>query len=327
MSGRSISGKIAWWVSAIALVTGLAQNANAGGAWVPKKGDGYISLGFSQKTANKVWDAKGKDFITRNGAGLAHYHDFRYAYLTGEVGVLPRTSVTFLTTYLWGFEGYKTPGYEKNFGLSDAWIGAKFRLRSLETAWPVAVRVTVRTPFFYDQDGPYVRHLYNREPYRLPNGTVDPDTTFLVINNPEWRGLNRHDVTIAPMISHSFTMFKGWTNLDIGFTWRQGAPANEIPINWDMGYGLPIQSADIYIKAATNMVFAIGNKSISDPSDRFNFPPGFRYDFNKASMIRAAVSVLWSFKGNYLEAGYGQWVWGRGARQYKEPFFNIGHGF
>lgn len=305
------------------LVVGLSHSAWAGGAWVPRPGEGNIQIGFSRKTADRVWDARGKGITLTNASGVNHYHDFRYGYLTGEVGVFRRVSTTFLVTYLWGFEGYR-PHLEKNFGLSDAWFGAKVSLQ--EGRWPIALKTNIRTPMFYDQNGPYVRHLYNKEPYRLSTGQVVQDSVFLVFNNPEWRGLLKHDFTLAGLVSHSFTRFNGWMNLEAGYTWRTGAPADEIPLSGEIGAALPWKSPLIYAKTGFSMVKSMGNNSKSDPHDRFNFPPGAAYDFNDASMLRGSVSLIWAIQGGKwnIEAGYGQWIWGRGARKYKEPFFTIG---
>lgn len=308
----------------LALVAGISQSTWAGGAWIPRPGEGYIQLGFSRKTADQVWDAKGHVISRTNAQGDKHYHDFRYGYLTGEVGVFKRVSATFLVTYLWGFEGFK-PHLEKNFGLSDAWFGAKVSLT--EGRWPVALKTNIRTPMFYDQDGPYVRHLYNVEPYRLPSGQVVADSVFLAINNPEWRGLLKHDITVGGVLSHSFTRFNGWMNLEAGYTWRTGAPADEIPISGEIGAALPWwKSPTLYVKTGFSLVKSVGNNSPSDPNDRFNFPPTAAYDFNNADMFRGSVSLIWAIQGGKwnVEAGYGQWLWGRGARQYKEPFFTIG---
>lgn len=327
MARRFFSSGIVWgWTIVLLLVGVTAQNVSAGGAWIPRPGEGNIYLGFSRKTADRVWDAKGKNLILRNSAGVHHFHDFRYSFLTGEVGLFPRVSTTFLMTYLWGFEGYQ-PAMEKNYGLSDAWFGAKFGIR--EGGWPMAVRTSLRTPFFYDQEGPYVRHLYNREPYRLPTGRVVRDSTFLVINNPEWRGLLKHDFTVAGVVSHSFSRFHGWMNVEAGYTWRESAPADEIPVTGELGYGLPWKSPTLYAKVGLNLVQSIGNNSTPDPNDRFNFPPGSAYDFNDASMLRGSLSLIWAIQGGRwnTEAGYGQWLWGRGARQYKEPFVTVGRSF
>lgn len=299
-----------------------------GGAWVPKPGDGYIQMGFSRKTADRVWDAKGGELIIKNASGDTHYHDFRYGYLTGEVGVFKNVSTTFVFTYLWGFEGYRLTHLEKNFGFSDAWIGAKYQIK--EGDWPMALRMTMRTPFLYNQPGPYTRHLHHDGSYRLPGGgSVVPDTTFFVMSHPEWRGLNKKDLTLAYAVSHSFHKFSGWMVLDMGYTFREGAPADEIPVYGEFAYLLPLGTVAPHVKVSGALVKSVGNNSPAQPDDRFNFPPTSTYDFNDASMFRGSLSLLWLVQDGrwFAEVGYGQWLWGRGARKYKEPFLSVGRGF
>jgi hypothetical protein len=93
-----------------------ATQAWAGGAWIPEPGDGSIQWGYSRKTADHSWNADGE---TVSNSSL---HDFRYGYLSGEVGLRQRLSGTFVFTYLWGFEGPKGDGArqykEPFFGLT-----------------------------------------------------------------------------------------------------------------------------------------------------------------------------------------------------------------
>lgn len=213
---------------------------------------------------------------------------------------------------------------EKNFGLSDAWLGLKFRVR--EGAWPQAVRATWRTPFLYDQPGPYARHLYRVRKDHLQSafqGVVD--STAFVMNSPEWRGLLRNDLTLTYAVSHSFRRFQGWMSLEAGYDFRQGAPSDDIPMNFEVGYALPFRSCRPYLKASLNLVKSVGNNSIAAPEDRF----GTTSTFNNASILRGGVSLIFPFfqQKMSLEAGYSQWLWGRGARQYREPFFSVGRSF
>ncbi|NUO81347.1 hypothetical protein HUU05_14815 [candidate division KSB1 bacterium] len=312
------------WVVLFLLAMFCLSEARAGGGWVAKPGRGYLQLGYSRKTAEVVWDAKGNDFFNRNAAGDAHYHDFRYGYFSGEIGLFSRVSGHFLMTYLWGYEGYKNTELEENFGLSDAWFGANFQLQ--EGSWPMSLRANIRTPFFYDQKGPYVRHLYNTENYRRPDGTVVRDSTFLVMNNPEWRGLLRYDYTFSYNLSHSFLNYSAWMSFELGFTYRQGAPADEVPVNFELGYTLPLRPLEPMLKFGVNLVRSLHNESRSEPHDRFNFPPNSAYTFNDASMARASLALLVPINERFMaQVGYGQWVWGRGARQYKEPFVSLGY--
>ena len=74
--------------------------------------------------------------------GCCQNHDFRYTYLNGEVGILPRLWGSFVLTYLYGLEG-PTDHLEKNVGFSDAWFGRKYQV--LEGRTPVSLAATLRT--------------------------------------------------------------------------------------------------------------------------------------------------------------------------------------
>lgn len=294
----------------------FAESVWAGGGWVPKPGKGYVQAGYSRKTADYVWDAEGNKNFTNN------FHDFRYGYFSGEIGLFKRVSGTWTMTYLWGYEGAKDD-MEENFGLSDAWFGGMFQLS--EGTWPMAIRATVRTPFFYDQRGPYVRHLYNVEPYRLPDGTLVVDSTFHVINNPEWRGLLKTDYTIAFNISRSILNYQGWATFEAGYNFRTGVPSDDVPVNLEVGYTLPVAFSPM-VKVNLNGVFSVHNNDpVGDVNDRFRATSSF----NDASIIRGSVTVILPLGNRFFaQAGYGEWLWGIGARDYTEPFasvyYNIG---
>ena len=83
----------------------------------------------------------------------------------------------------------------------------------------------------------------------------------------------------------------------------------------------PRQVAGVYIQS-------LGNDSPRRPDDRFGSSAS--NNFNDASMGRLGVSLLVPLDRNqrwYVEAGYNQWVWGRSARRYQEPFLSLGRGF
>lgn len=281
-----------------------ARPACAGGAWVPAPGNGYIQLGFSRKTASSSWDAQGHSFVNDS------YHDFRYAYLSGEVGLMKNLSGNFLFTYLYGLEGPHNDE-EKNAGLSDAWLGLKYQVHHGDL--PMAVSFTYRTPFFYDLPGAYSRYLYNRD------GSIRS-------TSPEWRGILKHDYTLMYLVSHSFDDSKGWWDVEFGYVWREGAPADQFPLWVEAGHSLPWLGAQA--KLFAQCIRSRGNNTPHEPDDRFGDSPTF--SFNRGSMARVGGSVIvpistvhrWS-----IEAGYNQWVWGRSARQYREPFLSVGHTF
>lgn len=292
-------------ILAAALLLVSAIPAVAGGAWVPDPGQGYVQLGFSRKQADTSWNASGDAFAN---SGRFQVHDFRYGYLSGEVGLLDRLSTTFLVTYLNGLEGPRGHLHENN-GWSDAWFGLKYALR--EQGTPMALALTVRTAAFYDQDGPYTLELH------------DDDGNFIGLS-PEWRGVLKEDYTLSFLASRSIAEHRGWWNLETGYTYRVGAPADQVPLYAELGYPLPLWN--LRAKASTLWAFSLGNDSERRPNDRFGSRPGF--NFNDASMGRVGVGVIIPVRGNWgVELGYNQWVWGRSARRYQEPYLSIGSTF
>src|SRR5262245_2495609 len=102
--------RYAFFASFLTFLVSLAP-AFAGGAWVPAPGQGEVQLGYSRKTASSSWDASGDSFVNTtnvDGVPVRHYHDFRYGYLSGEIGVFKHLSAGFLMTYLHGLEGPKS---------------------------------------------------------------------------------------------------------------------------------------------------------------------------------------------------------------------------
>jgi hypothetical protein len=282
-----------------------------GGAWVPKPGQGDVQLGYSQKTASTSWNRSGESFTNTTlfeGERVRHHHDFRYTYLSGEIGLLPRLSTRFLVTYLYGLEGPEED-LEKNAGLSDAWIGFKYALA--EGSWPMALAATLRTPYLYDQPGAYNRYLFDAQGNR--RGV-----------SPEWRGLLKDDYTLSYLLSHSYRDGAGWFNFEAGYTWREGAPADAIPVNVELGYPLPWYG--LALKGAVNYVGSMANDSQREPDDRFGVSA--TTNFNDASMLRAGLGVIIPLSGPFgLEVGYNQWLWGESARRYREPYLSVGTRF
>ena len=295
----------------LALLFLVPAPATAGGAWVPEPGEGYVQLGASRKQADTSWSSSGEAF---DNSGRFQVHDFRYGYLAGELGLFRKVSATYLVTYLQGLEGPRGDLHE-NTGFSDSWFGLKYRLR--EGRLPMALGFTVRTSILYDQEGPYSLELY------------DDEGNYLGLS-PEWRGLLKEDYTLSYLVSRSIANYEGWWNVGTGYTYREGAPADEVPIWGEIGY--PLGWKDLRVKGTTFWVINVGNDSPRQPDDRFGSRPGF--NFNEASMGRVGVALYLPFGrarsdggGWGVEAGYNHWVWGRSARRYQEPYLSVGRSF
>lgn len=292
----------------------LSGSAFAGGAWVPPPGKGDVQVGFSRKTASSSWDASGDAFAnttTVNGKAVPAYHDFRYAYLSGEIGLVRRMSARFLVTYLYGLEGPHSD-LEKNVGWSDAWVGLKYGVGRDGGAWPMALSATMRTPALYDLPGAYNRYLFDSNGNR--RGV-----------SPEWRGVLKHDYTLGYTLSHSYAN-GGWMSAETGYTFREGAPADQIPVSAELGW--PLRWHGVAVKGTLVGVASLGNDSPAKADDRFRARADGTFNFNDASMLKGSVSLLLPLRGGFdAEVGYSQWLWGQSARRYREPFVSIGYRF
>lgn len=288
-----------------------ASVASAGGAWVPAPGHGYLYLGFSRKTAGSSWNVNGDAYDNRSASTRKiSYHDFRYVYLFGEVGIFKNASITISPTWLYGLEGPKDD-YEKNVGLSDAWIGAKYQVA--KGSVPMAFAFNHRTAYFYDLPGAYNRSLF------------DSMGRFRGVS-PEWRGLLKRDYSLSYLASRSLFSYRGWASLEGGYTWREGAPADQVFINGDAGFPLPFWGA--LVKGLGHYEHSVGSDSPRQPDDRFG--SSATNNFNKASYLKLGASAIFPFgskKEWSAEVGYNQWVWGISARRYKEPYVSLGRSF
>lgn len=297
--------------AAVGVVLGilLPFEALAGGAWIPAPGKGDLQLGFSRKTASSSWDSSGNAFdntTTFEGHTVPHYHDFRYVYLSGEVGLHERLSAVFLVTWLHGLEGPHAE-LERNVGWSDAWVGLKTKLT--DGRWPMALGATMRTPALYDRSGPYGRYVTDSAGNRIGVSS-------------EWRGVLKHDYSLTYLLSHSFSEGRGWMNFETGYTWREGAPSDHVPVTFEVGVPL----SRVAVKASVVGAVSMSNDTLAQPDDRFRARSTF--NFNDATMWRAGIAVIVPVKDRIdVEAGYNQWLRGESARRYREPYVSVGYRF
>jgi hypothetical protein len=292
----------------LVLVLLVSLPSHAGGAWLVPPGKVDLQLGVSRKTASSSWDSSGNAFdntTTFEGHTVPHYHDFRYVYLSGEVGLHDRVSAQFLVTWLHGLEGPHAE-LERNVGWSDAWVGLKTKLTG--GAWPMALGMTMRTPALYDRSGPYSRYITDAGGNRLGVSS-------------EWRGVLKHDYSLTYLLSHSFDEGRGWMNFETGYTWREGAPSDHVPLSLEVG----VPWRRVAVKASVAGAISMSNDTLAAPDDRFRSRPTF--NFNDATMWRAGVAVIVPVRNIDLEAGYNQWLRGESARRYREPYVSVGYRF
>ena len=144
--------------------------------------------------------------------------------------------------------------------------------------------------------------------------------------SPEWRGLLGEDYGLSYLVSRSLRD-GGWANLEVGYSYRTGNLADEVPLYVEVGYPLPWQ--DFIVKGTYTWVQSVGNDSDDrQPDDRFGCSPN--NCFPDASRMVVGASLFRDFgaeKRWWAEAGYNQWIWGRSARKYEEPYLSLGRRF
>ncbi len=295
-----------------------APAASAGGAWVPEKTDGDFQFGYSWKTADTSWNRWGE--TTHHTS----WHIFRHAYAGGEVGLGKNFSFTFLQTYLDGLEGERGD-MERNRGLAETYLGVKYGIP--KQGMPMAVALRVRTSFFYDLPGPYDRHRFLEDEDDLDGDGVDDDAIFAG-ESPEWRGQLGEDYGLYYLASRS-VLGRGWLNAEIGYNYRTGNFADEIPMYAELGYPLPWK--DLILKTAVTYVQSVGNVSpVREDDDRFSCSSTSTSCFPDASRVVVGLGVFFNVgkeKKWWVEAGHNWFLWGRSTRKYDEPYFSIGRRF
>lgn len=291
------------WLALV--VVSMASGVHAGGAWVPEAGAGDVLLGYSVKTADASWNPRGDTRVSSS------WHIFRYVYAGGEVGLGHDLSFRYLVLYLDGLEGPRGD-MEHNAGFSEAFLGLKYQL--VEGTWPMAIGLNVRTSYLYDLPGTYDRHEFDED------GNVDGVS-------PEWRGLLGEDYGLSFLVSRSLFEGRGWANLELGYSYRTGNLSDEVPLYVEVGYPLPWQS--LVLKGSYRWVQSVGNDDDTRaPDDRFGC--SVNNCFPDASMMAVGASLFRDFGTErkwWAEGGFNQWVWGRSARKYEEPYFSVGRRF
>jgi len=302
MSIRSVVVAVVVCLAVVALTPEVAE---AGGAWVPAKGEGDANLGYNWKTADASWNTRGDTTVSQS------WHIFRYVYTGGEVGLGGDTSFRYTVLWLDGLEG-RRGNMEHNAGFSEAFLGLKHQFH--EGTWPMAVGLNVRTSYLYDLQGQYDRHLF------------DEDGEFRGVS-PEWRGLLGEDYGLSYLISRSLWDGGGWTNLEVGYNYRTGNLSDEVPLYFEIAY--PLAWQELKLKGSYRWVQSVGNHDLDRaPDDRFGCSAN--NCFPDASMMAVGVSLFRDLGARdrwYGEAGFNQWIWGRSARKYEEPFFVLGRRF
>ncbi len=360
----------------------FSSDAFAGGPWVLGKGQSDLSLGFSRKVGKERWsqfhlDPNGTpknynddvdsfalvsspDSSTVDGK----FHDFRYYYFQGSVGIIKNLELDWTINYLEGREAqtkdprtgqlhtyYNSDGsmvkgadgayhyatWELNSGFTDSWLGLKYQFR--HGAWPMAIEVNSRFPDLYQQPGePYTR--YNYQYVSSTYNDVANDTSYtikdtIVEAGSEWRGLNGRDIAFVLHGGHSF--FKNgalYLQGFAGYNWRRNlqlkrtAYADQVMVGINGGYNITINDKISLLPTFwIDYIGGIGNGGQPEVSDRF-YSPYKNNNFNNSKTLRGYLNLNFIYNRRIdVEAGFGKWLWGKGAVKYSETFVQLSYLF
>jgi hypothetical protein len=360
----------------------VADTTYAGGPWVLMKGQTDLSLGFSRKVGKERWqefhlDPNGTtknldddvdsfalvsspDSATIDGK----FHDFRYYYFQGSVGIAKNLELDWTINWLEGREAqtkdpktgklhtyYDSEGspvkgadgtyhyavWELNSGFTDSWLGLKYQF--LHGAWPMAVEINSRFPDLYQQPGDvYTRYNYQYLLYTYND--VANDTSYAVRDtvveaSSEWRGLNGRDIALLLHTGHSF--FKGgalYMQAFAGYNWRRNlnfqrtAYSDQIMIGINGGYNINItDKITLLPKLWFDFIGGLGNGGQPVLGDRF-YSPYKNNNFNNSTTLRGYANLDFIYNDRLdIQAGVGEWLWGKGAVKYTETFIQISYLF
>jgi hypothetical protein len=340
-------------VLAILLVT--ATDMIAGGPWTQKPGKARLTFGFSRKTAGTRW----RDGVLQTPAdstlvgGL--FHDFQYAYLYGEIGIVDNLELSGTINYLFGYESvgrdpstnllYKDPvtgksqaRWELNQGFTDSWLNLKYQV--MHGDYPIAVMVSTRFPDLYAEPGDvYTRYQKRTYTVAYDSSLGEGKDTVLRVSKTsteatsEWRGVLKRDLGIHVLAGHSFGS-DGYIETMLAYNFRQGAFADQVLFSIDGGYNFPVMSGwNISPKLLFDYTGGLGNGGIPDSSDRFGGSdsrglPAPNVYFNNGRYGRLYGSVgISSDQGYGLDLGVGSWIFGNGAAKYLETYAQVSYQF
>lgn len=279
----------------------------AGGGWTDEPGHGGVRIGFNTKVQPdaKRLDTEGEIYQSLYSLTF----DFRYLYLSGDVGIIKGLEASWLFTYLWASETVDSTSEDPSRyydGLSDFWLGAKYQILSGE--YPVAIGASIRLPYLYEA-----------------SSTINGFPTT------EVPGLLKRDYEVDLYASHSFTS-ELYGSAMAGFKFREGSPANQITFNVEAGGTLPFIDHRLFAKLCLDGVASIGGPDPYRSTDRFSGYTTERgthaFDFNNASYMRPQIVLAYSVPPSVdLSAGYAYTIWGHSAVVYHDILFQVGYTF
>ncbi len=289
------------------LFLGSAGRLAAGGGWVSEPGRGAIRLGYDWKHQPDAQrrDTEGELYRSLFNMTL----EYKFLYLSGEVGIIKGLEASWLFTYLWASETVDHTSEDPSHyydGLSDMWVGLKYQL--WDGAFPTAIAGTVRLPYLYEGSSTRNGHILTEVP-----------------------GLLKRDYDLALSVSHSFDA-GFYSTLTGGFRVKEGVATNQITMAAEAGGNLPVLDGAIFAKVGVDGAFAVGEPGLSTSKDRFSglsLETGTHlFDFNDASYIRPGIGVSVRLTPHIdLGMSYSYIVWGHSVVLYHDALVQLGYSF
>lgn len=278
----------------------------AGGGWVDPPWNGGARFGYDRKYQ--------ADAIRRDDNGISYTslynltHDYRFAFLSGDIGLPFGFELDVIATYLWAHELVDSASEDPSRifkGFSDMYVGVKYQL--LNGTFPTAIGISARLPLLYKSSSTLNGQLLTSIP-----------------------GLFTHDYDLIAYCSHSFDA-RWYASAQTGFKLREGAFAHQITFAIESGYRLPILSDHVLVQAALDGAFSVGGPGYASSLDRFQpgeDTPGHYFNYNNASYVRPTIAVNAEIIPHAVATlGVSLIAWGINVDVYREFFVQAGYAF
>lgn len=273
---------------------------------MPEPGEGSVRVGYNWKHQPDAQRRDTEGEIYRSLFNMTH--DYRFLYLSGDIGIIKGLEGSYLFTYLWASETVDSMSEDPSrfyHGPSDMWLGLKYQL--LDGEYPTAVSATVRLPYLYEAASVRNGHLLTEIP-----------------------GLLERDYDLNLHISRSFN--GPYASASLGYRLREGAAVNQILTTAEFGGTIPFTGEKLFAKIGMDGAFSIGEPPPTTSKDRFSglsLETGHHFfDFNKASYIRPQLAVSYKILPQMdISAGYSYIVWGHSTVVYEDVLVQLGYSF
>lgn len=245
----------------------LSAISSWAGAWTQKQGHLYDRLAVNYYFADRNFDSDGDRVDFANDGEFTDYNLSNYL----EYGLTDTLTVLNSVAYK-RIQSDDDLREETTWGIGDIDLGLRYKLLE-NKAGIFSVQGLAKIPEAYDEDD------------RLPlgNGQYDLEAKLL------------YGRSLWPVIP-------GYTNVELGYRWRDQAPSDEIRYLVEFGVDL---SKDFYTRAKLDGIYSLDNGSRRDDSG--NPTTTNNFDLGKLDLtVGYKLTPAWGVEVAYTPAIYGQ---------------------